>query len=281
MASTDTVPGKLPEHEATYRRLRDMVMFGELVPGQKVTIQGITAALGAGMTPSREAIRRLTAEGALVLHENRRVSVPRLTPSQADELAFARLALEPRLAELAMPRLDAAAIDRLEALDAAVDEAIDSGDVRAYLAGNHRFHFALYEAAAAPSPDLADAFAVAALRAVPARGDDLGRRDRPRPPQGSHRGDAGRGWQGTGGGDRGRHPAGYRPRPRRSARAPTLRRAPLAGPGGFSTPGPPESTFRKVRGLNPFLTPVFAPQVSRGAGGLAPRGGAGKRGPLI
>ncbi len=150
MALTDTGPGKLPEHEATYRRLRDMVMFGELVPGQKVTIQGITAALGAGMTPSREAIRRLTAEGALVLHENRRVSVPRLTPSQADELAFARLALEPRLAELAMPRLDAAAIDRLEVLDAAVDEAIDSGDVRAYLAGNHRFHFALYEAAAAP-----------------------------------------------------------------------------------------------------------------------------------
>lgn len=150
MASSETAPGKLPEHEATYRRLRDMAMFGELVPGQKVTIQGITAALGAGMTPSREAIRRLTAEGALVLHENRRVSVPRLTPSQADELAFARLALEPRLAELAMARLGPAEIDRLEALDAAIDAAIESGDVRRYLEGNYRFHFALYEAAAAP-----------------------------------------------------------------------------------------------------------------------------------
>ncbi|MFN4100935.1 MAG: GntR family transcriptional regulator [Pararhodobacter sp.] len=150
MAPIDSGTGKLPEHEATYRRLRDMAMFGELVPGQKVTLQGITASLGAGMTPVREAIRRLTAEGALVLHENRRVSVPRLSASQADELAFARLALEPRLAELALPRLDAARIDRLEALDREIDAAISQGDVRGYLAGNYRFHFALYEVAAAP-----------------------------------------------------------------------------------------------------------------------------------
>ena len=147
---TDSQAAKLPEHEATYRRLRDMAMFGELTPGQKVTLQGITASLGAGMTPVREAIRRLTAEGALVLHENRRVSVPHLTPSQADELAFARLAIEPRLAALALPRMDAAAIDRIESLDRAVDEAIAAGDLRGYLAGNHRFHFAIYEAAGAP-----------------------------------------------------------------------------------------------------------------------------------
>lgn len=140
-----TLP-KLPEHEATYRRLRDMVMFGELEPGQKVTIQGITRTLDAGMTPVREAIRRLTAEGALVLHENRRVSVPRLMPAQLDELAFARLALEPRLAALALARMDSAAIDTLEDLDNGIDAAIAAGDVRGYLAGNYRFHFFLYEA---------------------------------------------------------------------------------------------------------------------------------------
>lgn len=146
----DPATGKLPEHEATYRRLRDMVMFGELAPGQKVTIQGIIADLGAGMTPVREAIRRLTAEGALVLHENRRVSVPHLNASQADELAFARLALEPHLAAQALTRLDAGGIDRLESIDRQIDAAIAADDLRGYLAGNHRFHFALYEAAGAP-----------------------------------------------------------------------------------------------------------------------------------
>lgn len=147
---TEPAPVKVPEHEATYRRLRDMAMFGDLAPGQKVTIQGITARLGAGMTPVREAIRRLTAEGALVLHENRRVSVPHLTPSQADELAFARLALEPHLAVQALARVTPGQIDALEAIDRTIDAAIAADDLRGYLDGNHRFHFALYEAAGAP-----------------------------------------------------------------------------------------------------------------------------------
>jgi DNA-binding GntR family transcriptional regulator len=56
---------KIPSHEVTYAQLRDMVLFGVLEPGQPVTIQGLIADLGAGMTPVREAIRRLTAEGAL------------------------------------------------------------------------------------------------------------------------------------------------------------------------------------------------------------------------
>lgn len=141
---------KLPEHEATYRRLRDMVLFGVMVPGQKVTIQGITRSLDVGMTPVREAIRRLTAEGALELHENRRVSVPRLTPSQLEEIAFARLALEPRLALAAMARMQSADIDALARIDGEIDAAIAEMDVHRYLAGNFRFHFAIYEIAAAP-----------------------------------------------------------------------------------------------------------------------------------
>ena len=152
MQSNDThaLEAKLPEHEATYRRLRDMVLRGVLVPGQKVTIQGIIRALEVGMTPVREAIRRLTAEGALELHENRRVSVPRLTPSQLDEIAFARLALEPRLALMAMARMRPSDMEAIARIDAEIDAAIAAMDVHRYLAGNFRFHFAIYEIAAAP-----------------------------------------------------------------------------------------------------------------------------------
>jgi len=143
------VSRKIPSHEQTYGRVRDMVLFGALAPGQAVTIQGLCETLGAGMTPVREAIRRLSAEGALVVQGNRRVSVPRLAPAELDEIAHARLAVEPRLAELAAPQLDAAARARLAAIDTALDAAIRAGDVPAYLRENHRFHFALYEAAGA------------------------------------------------------------------------------------------------------------------------------------
>ncbi len=140
---------KVPSHELTYVRLRDMVLFGALAPGQPVTIQGLIADLGAGMTPVREAIRRLTAEGALEPQGNRRVTVPRLEPAVLDQLAFARLTIEPRLAELAAAHLTPRLIDRLASLDDRVNEAIRIGDVTAYLTANHAFHFALYEAAGA------------------------------------------------------------------------------------------------------------------------------------
>ncbi len=140
---------KLPSHEATYRQLRDMVLFGALAPGQPVTIQGLTSELGAGMTPVREAIRRLTAEGALEFLGNRRVCVPRLSPSQVDELAFAKLAIEPHLGALALAALSDADIDAIAAIDAALDRAIAGGDVQGYLRHNYRFHFALYDHAGA------------------------------------------------------------------------------------------------------------------------------------
>ncbi|WP_149589075.1 GntR family transcriptional regulator [Tabrizicola flagellatus] len=141
---------KIPSHEVTYARLRDMILFGHLAPGAPVTIQGLIADLGAGMTPVREAIRRLTAEGALLPQGNRRVAVPELSADLLEQVAFARLAIEPKLAELAAPKLRAAQIDRLEAIDGAVNRAIEAGKLPDYLAANHAFHFALYEAAEAP-----------------------------------------------------------------------------------------------------------------------------------
>ncbi len=140
---------KIPSHELTYARLRDMVLFGTLAPGQPVTIQGLVVALEAGMTPVREAIRRMTAEGALSPMGNRRVTVPVMTRADLAQLAFARLTIEPRLAELAMQALTPRLIDRLAAMDARVNEAIVTGNIHDYLEWNHAFHFALYEASGA------------------------------------------------------------------------------------------------------------------------------------
>jgi DNA-binding GntR family transcriptional regulator len=141
---------KIPSHEVTYGRLRDMILFGHLAPGQPVTIQGLIRDLDAGMTPVREAIRRLTAEGALLPQGNRRVAVPNLTPALLDQLAFVRLTVEPKLAELAAVHLSPDLIDQLEAIDDRVDRAIRAGSVTDYLESNHAFHFALYEASDAP-----------------------------------------------------------------------------------------------------------------------------------
>ena len=141
---------RLPAHELVYRRLRDMVLFGELVPGQPVTIQGLTETLGAGMTPVREALRRLIAEGALAFQDNRRIIVPVLQAADLDQLTAARVALEPLLARRAAARCDAAELRRLTATDGRLDRAISKGDVHGYLVENHRFHAEMNAIAGAP-----------------------------------------------------------------------------------------------------------------------------------
>ena len=135
---------KIPEHQRAYQALREMVLYGELAPGEPVTIQGLADRAGLGMTPVREAIRRLTSQGALVFKGNRRVEVPELTLSQYGELAFARRAVEPELARRAIENMEDFDIDLLAAEDAAVDAAIENGDVRGYLQHNHLFHARLY-----------------------------------------------------------------------------------------------------------------------------------------
>ena len=135
---------KLPDHERAYRAMREMVLYGELAPGQPVTIQGLGDMVGLGMTPVREAIRRLTSQGALVFKGNRRVEVPELTLEQYRELAFVRRTVEPELARRAVEKMEEIHIDALAAEDAAVDRAIAQGDVRGYLEHNHKFHQGLY-----------------------------------------------------------------------------------------------------------------------------------------
>lgn len=141
---------RLPAHEQVYRRLRAMVLFGELEPGQPVTIQGLVVDLDAGMTPVREALRRLTAEGALMALGNRRIVVPELDLASLDELTEARLALEPRLAARAARGAEPTGIALLETIDGKLDHAIARGDLAGYLLHNHSFHEAVNAMAGAP-----------------------------------------------------------------------------------------------------------------------------------
>lgn len=138
---------KKPEHETIYLRVKEMILFGEVVPGQPVTIHGLADSIGTGITPAREAIRRLTAEGALVIQKNRRIEVPAMTANRLQQIELVRMTVEPELAEIAASNCKPSDIEELERLDLLVDEAIKVGDIRGYLEANYRFHFHLYSLA--------------------------------------------------------------------------------------------------------------------------------------
>lgn len=141
---------RAPAHAHVYTLLRQRILFGDYVPGQPLTIQGLVADTGAGMTPVREAIRRLTSEGALRMQGNRRLDLPVLTSADLDELSFVRNCLEPELAARATPHAGAEEIGVLRRIDAAINTAITRGDVPFYLKMNYQFHHTLYQLAHAP-----------------------------------------------------------------------------------------------------------------------------------
>ncbi|WP_420585920.1 GntR family transcriptional regulator [Ruegeria sp.] len=143
-------PDKQPAHEQVYQILKSQIMYGDLVPGQPVTIQGLTDSLGVGMTPVREAIRRLISDGALVFQGNRRVSVPLLSGADVEQMIFARISIESELSRRATSNMTNADIDHLEDIDKRLDRMIGDGDVSGYLHLNHRFHETLYSFADAP-----------------------------------------------------------------------------------------------------------------------------------
>lgn len=141
---------KMPVHEQVYQQIRNLILFGGMIPGEAVTINGLIETLGVGMTPVREAIRRLTSEGALEFRGNRRIILPTLTPQSLEELTFLRLAIEPKLAEMAAQTVREEDILHLIQLDDKLDRAIQSGDVNAYLRLNYEFHRDLYLLANSP-----------------------------------------------------------------------------------------------------------------------------------
>ena len=126
-------------------------MHGEIAPGQALTLRGIGKDFGVSMTPARESVRRLIAEGALSLSSSGRVATPELSTERIEELAVMRSLIEVELASRALPRAHFALIERLQHLNSGFAEIIARGDAVGYIRRNLEFHRTLYLRAQAPA----------------------------------------------------------------------------------------------------------------------------------
>lgn len=146
--TTDTA---IAAHDRVYRALRARIMHGELPPAEALTLRGIGKMFDVSMTPAREAVRRLAAEGAVVVSSSGRVTTPELSNDRIEELASIRAMLEPELASRALPRAHFALIERLEAINHGVSQMAARGDASGYIRTNLEFHRTLYLRAQAPA----------------------------------------------------------------------------------------------------------------------------------
>jgi len=116
-----------------------------------MTLRGIGQEYEVSMTPAREAVRRLVAEGALSLSSSGRVATPELSNERIEELAALRALIEVELASRALPRAHIALIERLQTINGAIADQIARQDAVGYIRTNLEFHRTLYLRAQAPA----------------------------------------------------------------------------------------------------------------------------------
>jgi DNA-binding GntR family transcriptional regulator len=143
-------PSDLSLRDKVYESLREALTAGRFLPGQKLTFRFVAGTLGVSLTPVREAIRRLAAEGAFEMQPNRSVRLPLLTRDRVLELRDIRMAVEGLAAEKAGARATSRGISQLRRISAEIlavrgsDDTADRQKVR-------EFHFALYGMAGQPA----------------------------------------------------------------------------------------------------------------------------------
>ena len=138
-------------HERLYRALRLRIMNGELDPGEHLTLRGLADAYDTSVMPVREAVRRLNAEGALMMTTTGRIIAPDPTADRIEELVAIRALLEPEMAVRALPRVYPALVERLATINGGISTAIATNDAVAYIRSNLEFHRTIYLRARAPA----------------------------------------------------------------------------------------------------------------------------------
>lgn len=105
MKATSATPEKRTLADEAYTELKSRIMRSELIPGAKLSIDGLAKQLAFSQTPIREALARLESEGLLARRPLSGYTVePLLSAAEFDDLFEIRLMLEPRAARRAAER---------------------------------------------------------------------------------------------------------------------------------------------------------------------------------
>lgn len=140
----ETIKPKKTLTEETYDILVDAICTGELPPGERLTQDEIAAKLNVSRQPVNSAISILKTNGLVQDTGRRGVTVAPLDPALFGAIYEYRRVVEPFAVRLASERTGAAARVEVDEILEAGEIAVVSGNVRALVEADMRFHQAIY-----------------------------------------------------------------------------------------------------------------------------------------
>ena len=132
-------------------RLRDLIIKGEIEPGDRLRQVDLADRLGMSPTPVREALRKLEAEGLVTYTPHKGVTVAEYTPEDAAEVYQIRAVLEELATHLATPNLSDESQARLHEVHTQFVDSIAAGQLFRLRAINYDFHMLIYQASENPT----------------------------------------------------------------------------------------------------------------------------------
>lgn len=128
-----------------YEDLRKAIVSGELLPGERLLEEDLSARLGLGRAAVRMALVRLEHDGLVQRERHRGATVRRVSESEAVEILEARAALEGLAARHAARNADDAAVGKLRGIVAEMHELRERGDLLGVSNANARLHALILE----------------------------------------------------------------------------------------------------------------------------------------
>lgn len=129
--------------EKVYRALKDMILEGELAPGEKLRQEELSARLGVSRTPLAAAFSKLEKEMLVELLPRRGARVRILDMDQLLHIYDIRLRLEPLAAREAAESTDSGKKSELVRLLSEYKVCIDHGDEAKIRKADYEFHMAI------------------------------------------------------------------------------------------------------------------------------------------
>ena len=136
--------------DQVYAQLRDALFAGKFEPGGRLVLRELADTLGTSITPVRDAVARLVANGVLELGPRNTAVVPDVGVETMRQLIIVRTEIEGRAAREAARHADEAGVAALRRQLAQMRELIADRKLDAYLDLHRQFHFGIYRMARMP-----------------------------------------------------------------------------------------------------------------------------------
>jgi len=134
-------------HERVRDWLRTAISEGRWEPGTRLVQTEIALSLKVSVTPVREAMRDLQAEGLLRLDPRRGATITRVALAEVQDIRRMCELLEPLCGRLMAERITSDELDRAEEMQREMEATTD---LQRYFQLNRAFHLFLQEAARSP-----------------------------------------------------------------------------------------------------------------------------------